>query len=199
MPVSTADRLAVRALMENWVLWRDARDWARFRTLWHKEGVMYATWFEGPVEEFIKGSDQGFRNGANITHMLGATSVDFKGRRAIAQSKSTIMQRAQVEGILCDVHAYGRFYAFIEKRGARWGIVQMRPIYEKDRIGPVDPAATLKLDPALLARFPEGYRHLAYLQTKAGFDVKDDRPGLSGPPLDALYASGARWLAGKPL
>jgi hypothetical protein len=38
----------------------------------------------------------------------------------------------------------------------RWGIVLFQPILEKDRLDPVDPAATLKLDKELLARFPEG-------------------------------------------
>jgi len=39
MPSDTADRLAIRALIENWALWRDARMWDRFRTVWHKEDV----------------------------------------------------------------------------------------------------------------------------------------------------------------
>ena len=47
--------------------------------------------------------------------------------------------------------------------------------------------------------FPEGYRHLAYLQTKIGYKVKTDMPGIEGAELDALYARGARWLNGKPL
>ncbi len=51
----------------------------------------------------------------------------------------------------------------------------------------------------MLAQFPEGYRHLAYLQSKIGYKVKDDLPGLDGPPLDALYAKGEAWLKGKKL
>jgi hypothetical protein len=72
-------------------------------------------------------------------------------------------------------------------------------IYEKDRADPVDPAARLELDPELLARFPDGYRHLAYVQTQIGYAVKDDMPGLTGPAVEALYARGAAWLAGRPL
>ncbi len=29
------DRLAIRDLVENWVVWRDAGDWERFATVWH--------------------------------------------------------------------------------------------------------------------------------------------------------------------
>lgn len=40
LPADTADRLAIRELLENWVVWRDAGDWARFRTVWHDDGRM---------------------------------------------------------------------------------------------------------------------------------------------------------------
>jgi hypothetical protein len=77
--------------------------------------------------------------------------------------------------------------------------VLRQPIYEKDRIDPIDPGATLKLDAALLAEFPEGYRHLAYAQTRIGFTVKRDMPMLKGSAVKQLYDDGAAWLAGKPL
>jgi hypothetical protein len=108
----------------------------------------------------------------------------------------TINQRALVEGVMVDVVCTGRFYDFLEKRG-HWGIVRRQPIYEKDRMDPVDPAATLKLDQAHLATFPEGYRHLAYLQSKNGFTIKGNLPGLRGPAVETLYAEGAEWLNGS--
>jgi hypothetical protein len=191
------DRLAIRELIENWAVWRDARLWDRFRTVWHDDGRMMATWFQGTADEFIKVSEEGFLRGVRILHFLGGMSIDIKGPRAIAQTKMTIAQRALVENILCDVVCTGRFYDFIEKRNGRWGIVLRQPIYEKDRIDPVDPAAKLELDQTLLAQFPEGYRHLAYLQAKIGYKIKRDMPGLDGPELTALYARGAGWLRGE--
>jgi hypothetical protein len=199
MPSDTADRLTIRALIENWVLWRDARMWERFRTVWHSDGHMWATWFQGTFEEFIKVSQEGYDRGVRIMHMLGGMSIDIKGKRAIAQTKMTISQRAPVEGVMCDVVCTGRFYDFLEKRKGKWGIVLRRLAYEKDRIDPVDHTARPVLDKDLLAQFPEGYRHLAYLQTKIGYVVKRDMPGLDGPDLDALYAKGAAWLKGKKL
>jgi hypothetical protein len=29
------DRRAIRELIENWAVWRDAGDWERFRSVWH--------------------------------------------------------------------------------------------------------------------------------------------------------------------
>ena len=212
MDADTQDRLAIRALVENWAVWRDAGDWDRFATCWHEDGYMCATWCQAPWRDFIAASIAGWEKGVSILHFLGGHSADLAGTRAIAQTKMTISQRAAVHGVLVDVVCTGRFYDFLEQRDGRWGVVLRQPIYEKDRMDPVDPSARLALDPsaqlaldpsarlaldpALLARFPEGYRHLAYLQTGIGYAVKTDMPGLKGREVEALYARGARWLAG---
>jgi len=195
----STDRDAIREVVENWVVWRDAGEWERFRGVWHGDGRMMATWFQGSAEEFIAVSRAGFENGVSILHFLGGNSVEVAGTRAISQTKMTISQRAFVHDVLVDVVCTGRFYDFFEKRNDRWAIVLRQPIYEKDRMDPVDPAAHLKLDAELLERFPEGYRHLAYLQTGIGYRVKPDMPGLKGPEVEALYARGRAWLTGGPL
>ena len=164
MPTST--RRAIRRLVENWVVWRDAGDWERFRTVWHDDGRMMATWFQGSCDDFIQVSREGFERGVRILHFLGGISVDVPGHRAVSQAKMTITQRATVEGVECDVVCTGRFYDFLERRDGRWGIVLRQPIYESDRIIPVDPTAPPQLDRTLLESFPVGYRHLAYLQTR---------------------------------
>ncbi len=196
MDDAVQDRLAIIEVVQNWALWRDAGDWERFRTVWHHDGWMSATWFQGPAEEFIEVSRAGFDDGVSILHFLGGSSVDLNGRRATAQTKMTISQRAAVDGVLVDVVCTGRFFDFFEKRDGRWGIVRRQPIYEKDRMDPLDPSAILKLDQELLARFPEGYRHLAYLQTKIGFTIKLDMPQLKGPVVEQLYAHGRAWVQG---
>jgi hypothetical protein len=192
-----ANRLAVRTVVEEWVIARDSGDWDRFRGAWHDDGYMMATWFQGPAEEFIRVSREGWERGVDILHFLGGTLVDVAGRRAVAQTRMTIMQRGEVDGVLCDVACTGRFYDFFEQRDGRWAIVLRQPIYEKDRLDPVDPAASLTLDRGLLERFPAGYRHLAYLQTRLGFTVKPDMPGRRGTEVEDLYARGAAWLDGS--
>ena len=213
----TTDRLAIRQLLEDWVVWRDAGDWERFRDVWFEDSQMMATWFQGAAEDFIRVSREGWERGVSILHFLGGSSIDLAGDRAIAQTKMTISQRGIVHGVACDIVCTGRFYDFIERRpterpeppgerggesgggrGARWGIVLRQPIYEKDRIDPVDPAARISLDAERLQTYPSGYRHLAYLQSSIGYQVKPDMPGLAGPETEALYARGQQWLAGGP-
>jgi len=203
MPTATDEELRerqrIREVVENWALWRDAGDWERFQTVWHPGARMMATWFQGAAERFIEVSREGWDKGVSILHFLGGSAIDVAGARAIAQTKMTISQRAQVDGIGCDVVCTGRFYDFFECRSDAWGIVLRQPIYEKDRLDPVDPAARVTLDPALLAQFPEGYRHLAYVQTRIGYTVKRDMPGLKGAEVERLCAAGTAWLAGRPL
>jgi hypothetical protein len=199
MDAALADRLAIREVVHDWATFRDAGDWERFRRVWHPGARMMATWFQGPAERFVEVSREGFEKGVSILHFLGGSSIDVAGGRAIAQTRMTISQRAALDGIACDVVCTGRFYDFFERQRGTWGILLRQPIYEKDRLDPVDPAASLRLDPALLAEFPEGYRHLAYLQTRIGFAVKRDMPTLRGPEVERLYRAGAAWLEGEPI
>ena len=195
--MSASDAVAIRECVENWVVWRDAGDWDRFATVWHADGWMTATWFQGPATEFIRVSKEGFERGVNILHALNGWSCDIADTRAISQVKMNIFQRAPLEGVIVDVICWGRFYDFFEKRDGKWAIVRRQPIYEKDRLDPVDPSASLKLDARVLATFPEGYRYLGYLQQKNGFKVKMGLPGLRGAEVEQVYSEGKAWLAGS--
>ena len=60
------DRL-IRELLQNWAIWRDAGDWERFRTVWHPDGRMMATWTQGTGDEFIEISKQAWAKGVSIS------------------------------------------------------------------------------------------------------------------------------------
>ncbi len=198
MPIAgdMLDRLEIRELLENWVIWRDAGDWERFATLWHDDGRMIATWFQAGAAEFIAGCRRSFEAGMVALHSLGGTSIDVNGYRAVAQTKMQIVQRGQVHDVVVDVTCLGRFVDALEKRDGRWGIVLRQPVYELDRMTTVEPNATLKLDPHLLQSFPEGYRHLAYLQTQMGFQISHTLPGTRGFEIEALGTRMRQWLDG---
>ena len=124
MNESLIDKLAIIETVQNWAVWRDAGDWERFRSVWHDDGWMSATWFQGPASAFIEVSRAGFDKGVSILHFLGGSSVDLAGQRAVAQTKMTINQRAPVDAVTVDVVCTGRFYDFFEKRGGAWRIVR---------------------------------------------------------------------------
>ena len=193
------DTRLLQELVDNWAIFSDSGNWSRFAECWHDDGFMCATWFQAPCADFIAARRKGFDNGVSIIHFHGGFTCDVVANRAVSQTKMTISQRAPVEGVLVDVTCTGRFYDFHEKRAGRWGMVRRQPIYEKDRMDAVDPAARLVLDKTLLQQFPEGYRHLAYLQTRIGYKVAiGGLPGLKGAEVEKLYADGVAWLAGAP-
>lgn len=212
MNTNLQDELLIRQMVERWAIWRDAGDWERFATVWHKDGVMMATWFQGHFKDFIRVTQEGWNKGVSILHFLGGSAVEISkdGTRAISQTKMTISQRGMVEGegqneeglsvqVLCDVVCTGRFYDFVVREEGAWKLLHRQPIYEKDRIDPVDSSAVVKLDKEKLATFPDGYRHLAYIQTHIGYTVKMDMPMLKGDAVQVLYQRGADWLAGGVL
>jgi len=194
-----ADKLAIREITDRWIITSDSGFWDEFLETWHDDGFMAATWFQANAAEFTTQRRAGFEKGVSIIHANLGHMSDIVDNRAIAQTKMTISQRAVVHDVPVDVIATGRFYDFFEKRDGRWGIVRRQGIYEKDRMDPVDHNASLTLDQEVLQQFPEGYRHLAYLQTQVGFDVmKTGLPVMKGPDVEKLYAEGAAWLDGAP-
>ncbi|MGA4544374.1 nuclear transport factor 2 family protein [Uniformispora flossi] len=191
------DHAQIRDLIESWVLYRDSADWEAFRGVWHSGAWMTATWFQGPAEDFVEASRAGFDAGVEILHALGGFTCRSNGSRAIAHTRMSIQQRGEIDAVLVDVTCVGRFYDFLEHRDGKWGLVRRQPAYDRDRLDTVDPLAELRLDPAILDRFPVGYRHLAYLQEQAGYRVHQGLPGLRGAEIDQLYREGDAWLAGS--
>src|SRR3954467_15514817 len=110
MDEQSAEKQAIIEVVQNWALWGAAGGWGGFRTVWHDDGWMSATWFQGPAAKFIEVSKAGFEKGVSILHFLGGSSVDVAGNRAIAQTKMTISQRGDVDRETVDVVCTGRFY-----------------------------------------------------------------------------------------
>ncbi|RUZ71000.1 nuclear transport factor 2 family protein [Mesorhizobium sp. M7A.F.Ca.US.006.01.1.1] len=194
-----ADHLHIRAVIDNWAIWRDSAQWDRLLGTWHEGGRIVTTWFQGSAEQFVALCRASWEAGVVGHHVQGSASVDVSCDRAVAQTRLLLCVRGVVHGIECDSTCTARFYDFFENRAGRWGLVMRQPIYEKDRMDPVSPSDRLVLDAALLARYPVGYRHLAYMQATSGLTVMEGLPGLRGPATDSVYAAGATWLGGGAL
>ena len=194
--INQDDFFAIQRVVADWAVFRAAGMFDRLDALFHDDGRMMTTWSQVSGKEFAELTRRGWGNGILVNHALSGIHVDIAGDRAIAQTKVTIAQRAMVDGVLCDAFCDGRFYDLFERRAGDWKIMLRHPIYERDRLQTVSPGAAPVLDTDLLESFPEGYRHLAYLQTRLGLTVKRDMPGLMGPEVEALYAEGKAWLEG---
>ena len=195
MPSEFLERQMINEIINNWAIWRDTGNWKKFRSLWHDDGYMSATMFQGPIDEFIDQAKKSHKNGLAVQHIMVGSAIDINGNRAAAQTRATIGQRAIIHDVLCDVTCTIRFCDLFEKRNNIWGLVWRKGIYEKDRLDPVDTTKSITLDSNLLDMFPEGYCHLAYLQSLNGLTVKKDMPGLNGPEAESVYAKIESWIS----
>lgn len=193
------DRAAITQVVQDWALARDTGRWDRLRSAYTSDGTMHTTWFVGSADEFVRRSMEAAKKGARSQHFIGATSIDLGADRAIAETRMMLLLRASLQGTEVDVTCYGRFYDFFVRDDAQWRIKKRVPIYEKDRLDPVDPASTIKLDRVELERYPEGYRHIAYVQASRGASVTQGLPTPNSDALTRLYAEGASWLANKTI
>jgi len=186
------EKLAIAEAVQNWAFARDFGNWNRLRALFHPDGVMTSTRFTGPAEDFIAFAAK--NKTSRTTHFMGGTSARVNGNKAIAESRMILMSRTTLDGIEVDVTCYGRFYDRFVKHDGAWCILRRNAIYEKDRIEPVRPGIALKLDETELSRFPEGYRYLAYVQSRGGSKVDLGLPTPRSPALEQLYREGTAWL-----
>ena len=194
------DRLAIRELVENWSIYRDNREWERFLTVWHDDGVMMTTWGgKATPQQFVEAATNGFAKGDRMLHIVGGVTSLVEGDRGFAMSKLRIQQRGPVEGVACDVVCIGVNYDFMERRDGRWGLVLRQPVYERDYIDPVDPNQKVELNPEIMERRPDGYQRLAYLQEGLGYTIKPYMPTEVGPEREALVAAREAWLSGGSL
>lgn len=189
------DKAAVREAVENWALWRDTGRWDALLRLYTSDAIVHTTWFVGSAREFVERcKEAAARGGARGQHFVGAVSVEVNGDRAIAEARVVLLVRAPLQGVEVDVTCYCRFYDWFVRAEGAWRIHMRGGIYEKDRIDPVDPAQRIALDPAVLARFPHAYRHIAYVQSSGGARITPDLPMPGSKALERLYAEGAAWL-----
>lgn len=188
------DKQEIGELIQCWAFWRDTGEWDSLLSAFHPQGKMVATWFSGGAKEFVAGSKAAWDRGARSSHFVGGSRITVRGAKAIAESRMVLMVRSVLDGEEVDVTCYGRFYDHMVKHEGAWRILERRCIYEKDRLDPVRPGAVVVLDQALLKRFPEGYQHVAYVQSRSGMKVLEDLVVLRSPAREQMYRDGTAWL-----
>ncbi len=190
------DELAIERLQRNWGLWRDTRRWEELRGTFAPNARIKTTWFDGAAADFVAASIRSAEKPVLVLHSIGASTVSIQGRRALAETRVTLLLRDRLEGAEVDVVCHGRFIdRLVKQDDERWAILERLPIYEKDSLTPTRPGTPLQLDEAALARFPVGYRHLAYLQSRAGATIVMDIPAHNSEEQRQLYAMAEAWLA----
>ncbi|KAJ3937992.1 uncharacterized protein N0V96_011992 [Colletotrichum fioriniae] len=202
------DRLAVSELCKGWPVYRDASEWANYRSLFTKDAYVWTTWSGAQsIDDFIRISVAGKSSGAFIMHLECGTLVELNPGtgRAVGKMKATITQRFKhPDGYKYDVDCDCRFLFFYEKaKEARgdgqtdWKAAYVKLVYEKDKIVPVDGKQAPVFADEDLAKYPAGFKYLGAAQSTLGYEI--DIKLVTGGDVRAcnkMYQRMERWLEG---
>ncbi|KRB62058.1 hypothetical protein ASE04_19445 [Rhizobium sp. Root708] len=190
MSESLEDRIAISDLMIGWIH-RDLAQWDNLRQLFHDDGVIEVTWFEGRFDDFV---DASMRMGASSfknKHVITSPVITFNGGKAIAETNAMIVGENIDLGIGCVNH--NRFYDRIEKRQGVWKIVNRQSIYDMGSF--TFPSGNRDIDPEVVNRYPREYAPLGYVLEKSGFPVRRVFATKGSDLEKSMKAEGMEWLA----
>lgn len=200
MTTQMNDKLLIAQLLQDWGTWRDSCDFEKLRGCYTEDATMVTSWYDGAAKGFIDACVQMHArqpSQGSAMHLIGGTTAEVADDRAFAETRITLLTRGTVHGCAVDVTVYGRFLDFLVKRDGKWLIDRREPIYDKDMLQPVSPREAPELDPAELAKQPQGFRHMAYVQSAAGLRINSTIPDPKSEAEQSLYARGRRWLTGQ--
>lgn len=185
------DRQQLNDLMNGW-MHRDLGEWQQLRELFHPDGTIEITWFEGLASEFVEGSMRMGASDLRTKHLIASPAVTFNaaGDKAILQTNAMIVAENVKLNIGCECH--NRFYDLAEKRDGVWKLFHRQSIYDMGTF--TFPAGPVAVDQSIVAKYPREYAALAYLLEQSGFPLGRVF-ATRGSELEAkMKAEGQRWL-----
>jgi len=163
------DRQQLNNLMNGW-MHRDLGEWDQLRELFHPDGTIEITWFEGLASEFVSGSMRMGKSDLRTKHLIATPMITFNtgGTKAILETNAMIIAENVKLNVGCECH--NRFYDMAEKRDGVWRLVHRQSIYDMGTF--TFPQGLVEIDPARVAKYPREYATLAYLLELSGFPLQ---------------------------
>ncbi|HCL5074343.1 TPA: nuclear transport factor 2 family protein [Salmonella enterica] len=186
------DRQQITDLLTGWIH-RDLGEWDQLRSLFHPDGTIEITWFEGLASDFVDGSMRMGASDVRTKHLIGTPVVTFNARatKAIVETNAMIIG----ENVKLDLGCIGhnRFYDMVEKRDGVWKLFHRQSIY--DMASFTFPLGVVEIDQSTVAKYPREYAALAYLLDKSGFPVQRVFATRGSALEQQMKVDGKRWLA----
>jgi hypothetical protein len=184
------DRQSIADLMTGWIH-RDLEEWDKLRELFHPDGTIEVSWFEGLASDFVDGSMRMGKSDLRTKHFVSAPVVTLNGNKAIVETNAVIIGenvRLNLGGC-----AHNRFYDLVEKRNGAWKILKRRSIYDFSYFN--FPQGVVEIDRELVKKYPREYAPLAYFLEKSGYPVKRVFATKGSDLEKSMKANGRAWLA----
>jgi len=186
------DRQQLNDLVNGW-MHRDLGEWAQLRNLFHPDGTIEITWFEGLASDFVEGSMRMGASDLRTKHLIASPAVTFNdaGNKAILETNAIIIAENVKLNIGCECH--NRFYDLAEKREGVWKLFHRQSIYD---IGTFTfPLGPIEIDRNIALKYPREYAALAYLLECSGFPLGRVFATRGSELETTMKAAGQRWLS----
>ena len=186
------DRQQLNDLMNGW-MHRDLGEWEALRELFHPDGTIEITWFEGLGSDFVEGSRRMGASDLRTKHLIAMPAVTFnaRGDKAILETNAIIIAENVKLNIGCECH--NRFYDLAEKRDGVWRLFRRQSVYDMGTF--TFPLGPVEIDPRVVAKYPREYAALAYLLELSGFPL-GRQFATRGSELERNMKAGAQsWLS----
>lgn len=185
------DRQQLNDLMNGW-MHRDLGEWVQLRDLFHPDGTIEITWFEGLGSDFVEGSMRMGASDLRTKHLIATPAVTFNatGSKAILETNAIIIAENVKLNIGCECH--NRFYDLAEKRDGVWRLFHRQSVYDMGTFTfPMGPVA---IDQSIVAKYPREYAALAYLLEQSGFPLGRVFATRGSELETTMKAEAKRWL-----
>jgi hypothetical protein len=179
--------------MTGWIH-RDLGEWDKLQDLFHPDGEIEVTWFEGKASDFIEGSRRMGGSALKTKHLVGTPVVTFHGDRALVETNAVIVADNAALNLGCAVH--NRFFDKVERREGVWKLVKRQSIYDMGSF--TFPGGIVEIEQQVVAKYPREYAALAYLLEKSGFPVSRVFATRGSEIEKSMKAEARQWLANAP-
>lgn len=185
------DRLQITDLITGWIH-RDLGQWEALRQLFHPDGTIEVTWFEGLASDFVEGSMRMGASDARTKHLIGTPIVTFNpaATKTIVETNAVIIGENVKLNVGCEGH--NRFYDLAEKRHGVWKLLRRQSIYDMATF--TFPMGLVEIDRTVVAKYPREYAALAYMLEKSGFPVKRVFATRGSELEREMRSAGEAWL-----
>ncbi|GAB7129028.1 hypothetical protein JCM19000A_35360 [Silvimonas sp. JCM 19000] len=186
------DRQLLNDLINGW-MHRDLGEWDQLRNLFHADGTIEITWFEGLASDFVDGSMRMGQSDLRTKHLIASPTVTFNaaGNKAILETNAMIIGENVKLNLGCECH--NRFYDLAEKRDGVWKLFHRQSIYDMGTFTfPLGPVA---IDQNVVSKYPREYATLAYLLELSGFPLNRVFATRGSALEKQMKAKAQQWLA----
>ncbi len=191
MTMNADDRWQINDLMTGWIH-RDLSEWDQLRNLFHPDGEIEVTWFEGKASDFVDASMRMGASALKTKHLIGSPVVTFNGDRALVETNAVIVADNAALNLGCAAH--NRFFDKVERRDGVWKLVKRQSIYDMGSF--TFPGGIVEIEQAVVGKYPREYAALAYLLEKSGFPVGRVFATRGSEIERNMKAEARRWLEG---